>query len=82
MKLSDYIVQWLSDKGIRDFYGYQGTMIAHFVDSISKNVNVKNHSCYNEQGAAFAACITSSSVASSLLYLMLSFTVPPNSHVS
>ena len=56
MKLSDYIVQWLSDKGIRDFYGYQGTMIAHFVDSISKNVNVKNHSCYNEQGAAFAAC--------------------------
>lgn len=56
MKLSDYIVQWLSDKGIQDFYGYQGTMIAHFVDSISKNGSVKNHSCYNEQGAAFAAC--------------------------
>lgn len=56
MKLSDYIVQWFVEKGIQDFYGYQGTMIAHFVDSISKNKNTKNHSCYNEQGAAFAAC--------------------------
>lgn len=56
MKLSDYIVQWFLKKGIQDFYGYQGTMIAHFVDSICKYKNVKNHSCYNEQGAAFAAC--------------------------
>ena len=56
MKLSDYIVEWLYKKGIKDFYGYQGTMIAHFVDSIGKNPNVKNYSCYNEQAAAFAAC--------------------------
>ena len=30
-------------------------MIAHFVDSIGKNEKVKNHVCYNEQGAAFDA---------------------------
>ncbi len=56
MKLSDYIVNFLEKKGIHDFFGYQGTMIAHFVDSIEKNPNTRNHSCYNEQGAAFAAC--------------------------
>lgn len=42
--------------GVTDFFGFQGTMIMHFVDSIGKNPNVQNHSVYNEQGAAFAAC--------------------------
>lgn len=55
MKVSDYIVNYLHEKGIKDFFGYQGTMIAHFVDSIGKNEKVKNHVCYNEQGAAFEA---------------------------
>lgn len=56
MKLTDYIVSFLEKKGIHDFFGYQGTMIAHFVDSVEKNPNTNNHSCYNEQGASFAAC--------------------------
>ncbi len=56
MKLTDYIVSFLEKKGIHDFFGYQGTMIAHLVDSIERNPNVRNHSCYNEQGASFAAC--------------------------
>ena len=56
MKLSDYIVEFLQRKGIHDFFGYQGTMIAHVVDSIERNPKTENHSCYHEQGAAFAAC--------------------------
>lgn len=56
MKLSDYIVHFFVERGITDFFGYQGTMIAHFVDSIGKNKLAHNHVCYNEQGAAFAAC--------------------------
>ena len=56
MKVSDYLVERLVDKGVNHFYGYQGTMIAHMVDSISNNEAAYNHSCYNEQGAAFAAC--------------------------
>ncbi|MCR5677789.1 MAG: thiamine pyrophosphate-binding protein [Agathobacter sp.] len=56
MKLSDYMVDFLAKKGITDFFGYQGTMIAHFVDSVYKNPSVQNHICYNEQGASFAAC--------------------------
>lgn len=55
MKVSDYIVNYLYEKGIKDFFGYQGTMIAHFVDSIGKNKYVRNHVCYNEQGAALEA---------------------------
>lgn len=55
MKSSDYIVQYLVNKGIKHIYGYQGTMIAHFVDSICRNNNITNHCCYNEQGAGFAA---------------------------
>ncbi|MBQ9673423.1 MAG: thiamine pyrophosphate-binding protein [Ruminococcus sp.] len=55
MKASDYIVSFLKEKGIRDIFGYQGTMIAHFVDSVCKADGINNHICYNEQGAAFAA---------------------------
>ncbi|WP_181965872.1 thiamine pyrophosphate-binding protein [Anaerofustis stercorihominis] len=55
MKVSDYIVNFIVNQGIHDIFGYQGTMIAHFVDSIYKNNHIKNHTCYNEQGAAFAA---------------------------
>lgn len=56
MKLTDYVVAFLEKKGVRDFFGYQGTMIAHLVDSVERNPRTRNHSCYNEQGAAFAAC--------------------------
>jgi acetolactate synthase-1/2/3 large subunit len=55
MKASDYIVDFLVKKGISHSYGYQGTMIAHLVDSIGSSDALMNHSCYNEQGAAFAA---------------------------
>ncbi len=56
IKLTDYVTEFLQRKGIHDFFGYQGTMIAHLVDSIEHNLNTRSHSSYNEQGAAFAAC--------------------------
>lgn len=55
MNVSEYIVDFFEKKGIKDFFGYQGTMIAYFIEAICGNENVRNHSCYNEQGAAFAA---------------------------
>lgn len=55
MKSSDYIVEFLASKGIRHCYGFQGTMIAHLVDSIGRSDKLTNHVCYNEQGAAYAA---------------------------
>lgn len=56
MNVSDYIVKYLENLGIKHFFGYQGTMIAYFAEAVYLNPNVQNHSCYNEQGAAFAAC--------------------------
>lgn len=56
MNVSDYIVQFFTSRGIEHFFGYQGTMISYFVDAIGRNNVAVNHSCYNEQGAAFAAC--------------------------
>lgn len=55
MKSSNYIVKFFADKGIHDFFGYQGTMIAHFADAVCSCQEVRNHCSYNEQGAAFAA---------------------------
>ena len=56
MNVSDHIVEFFLNKGIEDFFRYQGTMIVFLVDAIHRNPRAHNHSCYNEQGAAFAAC--------------------------
>jgi len=57
MKTSDYIVEYLIDKGITDVFGYPGGMITHLMDSFSRYMDKINaHVTYNEQGAAMAAC--------------------------
>ena len=55
MKVSDYIVAFLESNGIEYVFGYQGGMITHLVDSLSKSRKVKFIQCYHEQSAAFAA---------------------------
>lgn len=56
MNVSEYMVKYLKSRGVDHFFGYQGTMIAYFVDAVGRDESVKNHVCYNEQGAALAAC--------------------------
>ena len=55
MTVSEYIVKYLKIFGVKHYFGYQGTMIAYFVDAIYKEGDVYNHIAYNEQGAALAA---------------------------
>lgn len=55
MKASDYIVSFLEAHGIEYVFGYQGGMITHLVDSLSKSKKTKFVQCYHEQSAAFAA---------------------------
>ena len=55
MKASDCIVAFLEAQGVEYVFGYQGGMIAHLVDSLSKSRKVKFVQCYHEQSAAFAA---------------------------
>lgn len=55
MKASDYIVKFLEEKNIEYVFGYQGGMITHLVDSISKSNKIKFIQTYHEQSAAIAA---------------------------
>ena len=55
MTVSEYIVKYLKVCGVTHYFGYQGTMIAYFVDAIHRENGVYNHVSYNEQGAALAA---------------------------
>lgn len=57
MKASDYIVEYLIEKGITDVFGYPGGMVTHLMDSLSKYQDrIEAHVTYHEQGAAFVAC--------------------------
>lgn len=57
MKTSDYIIEYLIDKGITDVFGYPGGMVTHLMDSFSKyQKQITAHVTYHEQGAAMAAC--------------------------
>lgn len=57
MKISDYIVEFLIKKQIKDVFGYPGGMVTHLMDSFSRYENqIKAHVCYHEQAASFEAC--------------------------
>lgn len=57
MKTSDYIVEYLIDRGITDVFGYPGGMVTHLMDSFSRyQSQITAHVTYHEQGAAMAAC--------------------------
>lgn len=57
MKISDYIVEFLIEKEIKDVFGYPGGMVTHLMDSFNKySDKISSHLAYHEQGAAFAAC--------------------------
>lgn len=57
MKLSDYVTDFLIDKGITHGFGYPGGSVTNFLDSIYKRTGeIQCHVVYHEQAAAFAAC--------------------------
>ncbi len=57
MTVSDYIIEFLVDKGITDVFGYPGGMVTHFMNSLAQHSDVISaHLTYHEQAAAFAAC--------------------------
>lgn len=57
MRASDYMVEFLIEKGITDIFGYPGGMVTYFMDSLSKRSDkIKAHINYHEQASSFAAC--------------------------
>ena len=55
MKVTDYIAELLCVNGVKTVFGYQGSSIAHLVDSIVRHSGMNIIEVRHEQGAAFAA---------------------------
>lgn len=55
MKVSDYVVKFLADKGIRDVFLASGGGIMHLLDSIGRRPDVRYYCNYHEQASAAAA---------------------------
>jgi len=55
MKASDYIVQFLADRGVSTCFGYSGGAITHVIDSFNRAKGTRFIQTYHEQTAAIAA---------------------------
>ncbi len=55
MKVSDYIVSYIRQRGVHVVFGYIGGMITHLVDSLDKDPEMAFIQTYHEQHAAIAA---------------------------
>lgn len=56
MNCAEYLVDFLINKGITDVFGYSGGYIVPFMDALyNRKDEITVHTCYNEQGCAFAA---------------------------
>lgn len=55
IKLSDYVARFLAEHGVAVVFGYQGSSVAHTINSISRSP-IQFVETRHEQAAAFAAC--------------------------
>lgn len=55
MKASDYITNFLAERGITDAFGIPGGVILELLYAMERTAGITPHLCYHEQGAAFAA---------------------------
>ncbi|MDP8229913.1 MAG: thiamine pyrophosphate-binding protein [Candidatus Gorgyraea atricola] len=55
IKLSDYVIDFLVQKGIMDIFMIAGGGIIHLVDSVGRNKNIKYFCNYNEQAVGYCA---------------------------
>lgn len=55
MKLSDYVIQFLVDRGIRNLFLVSGGGIMHLLDSVGRNQGMRYCCNYHEQACAIAA---------------------------
>ena len=55
MKLSDYVMEFLAQKGIKYVFMLPGGGCMHLVDSLGRNSGLEYVACLHEQAAAIAA---------------------------
>jgi acetolactate synthase I/II/III large subunit len=55
IKLSDYIMEFIADRGVKDIFMLPGGGCMHLVDSLGRNKRLRAVSCLHEQAAAISA---------------------------
>ena len=55
MKLTDYLVHFLADRGVEHVFGLTGGAVVHLFDSAERSGRLKPVFTHHEQSAAFAA---------------------------
>jgi len=55
MKLSDYVINTLSQQGVEDVFEFIGGAITHLIDSMYQRPDIRCVSVHHEQAGAFAA---------------------------
>ncbi len=55
IKLSDYVIKFLSDRGVKRIFMLTGGGCMHLVDSVGRQPGLEYVCCLHEQGAAYAA---------------------------
>jgi acetolactate synthase-1/2/3 large subunit len=55
MKLSDFVFEFLEEKGVKDVFLLPGGGNMHLVDSLGKNIAINAVGCLHEQAVAIAA---------------------------
>jgi len=55
MKLTDYIAEFFSNKGVKHVFGLTGGAVVHLFDSVARHPNMEAIFNHHEQAGAFAA---------------------------
>ncbi len=55
MKLSDYVIDFISGQGVEYVFEFVGGAITHLIDSVYHRDDIDCVSVHHEQSAAFAA---------------------------
>jgi acetolactate synthase-1/2/3 large subunit len=55
VKLTDYVIDFLTEQGIGHVFGLTGGAVVHLFDSSDKNPSMQPIFCHHEQAAALAA---------------------------
>jgi len=56
MTVSEYLVDFLAEKGVSDVFGLPGGVILDFLYAVNQRSGIQAHLSYHEQSAGFAAC--------------------------
>lgn len=59
MRVADYVIEYLANKGLKDIFLVTGRGILFLTDAVAKNNKIKHYSLHHEQSCSYAAMANS-----------------------